>query len=158
MTDEIITELVSRIHQELQDIPRVLARANEGWKRSLQSNDDLYLDAVALNLHGFYSGAERVFIRIAEIIDDNPPRGDSWHRLLLQQMMTEIPGIRPPVVSIDTGTKLDEYRRFRHIVRNVYTHNLDPVKVGKLVSDAPALFERLKAELMAFANFLEQVI
>ncbi len=156
MTDEIITELVERIHQELDDIPIVLARMNKAWERSRRTNDDLYLDAVALNLHGFYSGAERIFTHIAEIIDDNPPRGESWHLLLLQQMMREIPGIRPSVISTETGTKLDEYRRFRHVVRNVYTHNLDPVKVGKLVSSSQDLYNELNTEITAFVAFLER--
>jgi len=71
-------------------------------------------------------------------------------------MMAEVPGIRPSVISTETGTKLDEYRRFRHIVRNVYAHNFDPVKIGKLVADAFPLFERLKIELLAFIAFLEQ--
>lgn len=133
-----------------------MARLNDGWERARRSNDDLYIDAVALNLHGFYSGAERIFTHIAEVIDDNPPRGESWHLLLLQQMMREIPKIRPSVISIETGAKLDEYRRFRHVVRNVYTHNFDPIKIGKLVADALPLFERLKAEVSAFADFLER--
>lgn len=54
-----------------------------------------------------------------------------------------------------TGTRLDEYRRFRHVVRNVYTHRFDPAKLGKLVNSAPELFARTKAELLAFAAFLE---
>jgi hypothetical protein len=71
-------------------------------------------------------------------------------------MMTEVPKVRPAVISIETGTKLDEYRRFRHVVRNVYTYNLDPVKIGKLVGSASELFTQTKAELLAFAAFLEQ--
>ena len=27
---------------------------NEGWERARRSDDDYYLDRVALNLHGFY--------------------------------------------------------------------------------------------------------
>jgi hypothetical protein len=78
-----------------------------------------------------------------------------WHLLLLEQMTKEVPGIRPAVISTETGTRLDEYRRFRHVVRNVYTHRFDPAKLGKLVNSAPELFARTKAELLAFAAFLE---
>jgi len=46
-------------------------------------------------------------------------------------MTEEVPGIRPAVISTETGTRLDEYRRFRHVVRNVYTHRFDPAKLGK---------------------------
>ena len=41
-----------------------------------------------------------------------------WHLLLLEQMTKEVPGIRPAVISTETGTRLDEYRRFRHVIRN----------------------------------------
>jgi hypothetical protein len=37
----------------------VVDRAQEGWHRASTSSDDLYLDGVALNLHGFYAGLER---------------------------------------------------------------------------------------------------
>ena len=78
-----------------------------------------------------------------------------WHLLLWEQMTKEVPGIRPAVISTETGTRLDEYRRFRRVVRNVYTHSFDPAKLGKLVNSAPELSARTKAELLAFAAFLE---
>jgi hypothetical protein len=156
VTDEIVKELIERIQLELDEIPRVLARMNEGWERFRRSNDDYYLDGVALNLHGFYMGIERILTRIAEMIDGDLPHGENWHLLLLEQMMKEDPRVRPAVISTEIGTKLDEYRRFRHVVRNVYTHNFDPVKLGKLVNSAPELFTQTKAELLAFAAFLEQ--
>jgi hypothetical protein len=68
---------------------------------------------------------------------------------LLEQMTKEVPGIRPAVISPEAGKRLDEHRRFRHVVRNVYTHSFDPTKPGKLVNSAPELFARTKAELLA---------
>jgi hypothetical protein len=35
-----------------------------------------------------------------------------WHLLLLEQMTKEVLGIRPAVISTETGTRLDEYHRF----------------------------------------------
>lgn len=46
MTDEIIKELVKRIHLELEGIPRVPTRVEDGWARARSSSDNLYLDAV----------------------------------------------------------------------------------------------------------------
>jgi len=31
-----------------------------------------------------------------------------WHLLFLEQMTKEVPGIRPAVISTETGTRLDE--------------------------------------------------
>ena len=70
-------------------------------------------------------------------------------------MTKEVPGIHPAVISTETGIRPDEYRRFRHVVRNVYTPSFDPAKPGKLVRAAPELFARTKAELLAFAAVLE---
>jgi hypothetical protein len=156
MSNEVIRDLIERIHQELGEIRRVLERINEGWERASRSNDDYYLDGVALNLHGFYAGFKRIFVRIAETIDGNMPRGENWHLLLLQQMAKEVRGIRPAVISTEAADILNEHRRFRHIVRNVYTYKLDPARIGNLVMSATELFSQLNAELQAFAAFLEQ--
>ena len=56
-------------------------------------------------------GIERILTRIAETIDGKLPHGEGWHLLLLEQMTKEVPGIRLAVISTETGTKLDEYRR-----------------------------------------------
>ena len=156
MKDEELTGLVGRIRQELEELQRVLGRIKEGWERSRRSNDDYYLDGVALNLHGFYSGFERIFTHIAETIDGDLPHGEDWHRLLLQQMRNEIPGVRPAVISTETGKILDDLRKFRHVVRNAYTHYLDPARLGKLVEASSEIFAQLNAEISAFAAFLEQ--
>jgi hypothetical protein len=64
--------------------------------------------------------------------------------------------VRPAAISESSYTKLNEYRGFRHVVRNVYTTNFDPVKIKKLVEEAPGLFNKVRSELLAFADFLEQ--
>lgn len=156
MKDEEVTILVRRIRQELEELQRVFDRIQAGWERSHRSNDDYYLDSVALNLHGFYSGFEHLFTHIAETIDGNLPHGEEWHRLLLGQMKTEVPGIRPAVISTVTGNMLDELRKFRHVVRNVYTHRLDPERLGELVESTSKNFAQLTAEISAFTAFLEQ--
>ncbi len=156
MKDEELSGLVRRVRQELDELQRVLGRVNDGWERSQRSNDDYYLDGVALNLHGLYSGFERIFTHIAETIDGDLPQGEDWHRLLLGQMKTEVPGLRPAVISVKMGEVLDDLRRFRHVVRNVYTHYLDPVRLGKLVKRSTDNFAQLHAEISAFAAFLEQ--
>ena len=46
--------LLKAIRQELDEIRIVMSRAHQGWEQARRSNDDLYLDSVALNLHGFY--------------------------------------------------------------------------------------------------------
>lgn len=144
-----------RIRDELDGLARVLDRVQEGWRRMQRSSDDFYLDGVALNLHGFYAGVERLFKLIAATVDGTVPQGANWHQVLLNQMATEIPHVRPAVISEDTRDVLDEYRGFRHVVRNVYTFKFDPMKVQRLVERVPEVFSRVRRELLAFADFLE---
>jgi len=153
---ERLLRLAERIRDEHADLDRLVERAQEGWRRAQQSGDDLYLDSVALNLHGFYAGLERLFELIATVIDGTLPRDANWHQVLLQQMASEVPCVRPAVISEETRNALDEYRGFRHIVRHVYTFKFDPAKVQRLVEAGPAVFAQVRAELLAFADFLEQ--
>jgi hypothetical protein len=72
-------------------------------------------------------------------------------------MDLDLPKARPPVLSNESIRILDEYLRFRHVVRNVYTFFFDPDRIGRLVTELDAVFERVRQELAAFAAFLEKV-
>jgi hypothetical protein len=151
--------LAERIRGEMTDLDRSAARVSAAWMRGKRAtaDQDYYLDAVALNLHGFYSGVERLFELTARYIDRTVPDGESWHRELAIRMAQEVPDVRPAVISPDVASDLDEYRRFRHLVRNVYATNLVPAKMQGLVERLPLLWPRLRAELVAFATFLERI-
>lgn len=107
--------------------------------------------------HSFYSGVERIFERIAVIVDNSMPSGANWHQELLNQMALEIPGIRPAVISSSVKEQLEEYRGFRHIVRNIYSYRFNPEKMNNLVSGMGSLFLVFSAELTSFAEFLKSV-
>lgn len=57
-------------------------------------------------------------------------------------MRKEIVHVRPAIISAKIGELLDERRRFRHVVRNVYTHHLDPKRLEKLVKETSQEFPR----------------
>jgi hypothetical protein len=121
----------------------------------MKRKDDFYLDSVALNLHGFYSGLERIFEKIAASVDGSIPEGANWHQELLHQLSMEIDGIRPAVISSDLKENLEEYRGFRHVVRNVYTYHLSSKKIKPLVDKIQDVFRKSENELSAFAKFLQ---
>jgi hypothetical protein len=149
--------LAARIRQELIELQTVAARAVRLWNTTQLRADDAHVDAVALNLHGFYSGLERIFELVAERVDRSHPTGESWHRELLLQMAVEIPGVRPAVLSRELATDLDEYRGFRHVVRNVYSYRLDPRRVGILVDDLLETAGMVTEQLSAFADTLAAI-
>lgn len=150
--------LASRIKQEVVELRLVIARAVRASGNAQKGGDDsdLYIDAAALNLHDFYTGLERIFQLIAVTVDRSPPTGQEWHRDLLRQMCVDIPAVRPPVLSKETCTVLDEFMRFRHVVRNVYAFQLNGERIGQLVEDGQALIHKIESELETFSIFLTQ--
>ncbi|MEJ5252067.1 MAG: hypothetical protein HPY54_00140 [Chthonomonadetes bacterium] len=149
--------LAARIRAELQDVARVVDRAERARLLMEQHPDeDVYLDAAAHNLHDFYTALERAFLQIARVVDQSTPDGERWHRDLLEQMGISVPGVRPPVLDSSTVLELDEYLRFRHVVRNVYSFRLNPQRVTQLVEGIRPLFEKVSTQLHQFAQMLEQ--
>jgi hypothetical protein len=149
--------LAQRIREEVTELERSVNRARRAWQATTQAQaeQDMFVDSAALNLHSFYSGLERLFEYIAHQLDGGPPKGDAWHKELLRQMMTDVPGLRPSVISAATSDSLDEFRRFRHVVRNIYAEHLDPERIRLLVEKLPNVWSSLDSELTAFAQFLE---
>jgi hypothetical protein len=150
-------QLIERIRSETSDLEQVIARIERSWSQLHQEPSEpfAYVDSTALNLHSFYSGLEGLFEQIAGQVDRNLPAGETWHRALLQQITEDLPSLRPAVISQQTATTLDEFRRFRHLIRNVYTINLVPEKMSGLIEALPELWPKLRAELLAFADYLE---
>lgn len=148
--------LAGRIRISLEDVKITLNRAIMLADKGHRSGDDDYWDGVALNLHGFYNGVEQIFEDIARTVDGGLPSGAEWHISLLRQMTVELEGLRPAVIDAKTRSSLDEYRGFRHIVRNVYAFNLRPARLDELVKDAPDCLANLTTDLLAFADFLEK--
>ena len=156
MTGEVST-LTKRIADELDEIQRMAGHVQKDWQNFLRTGDDGYLKATAFDLHSFYTGLERVFMLIAEILDGRLSRGEGWHKMLLTQMALEILNVRPAVISETTLDMLEEYLRFRHLVRNVYSFNLLPEKVQSLVERLPIALDQVIRDILAFATlFLEK--
>ena len=151
--------LATRIRKELVDLERVVSRAEGAIDaaRKRTQDQDFYIDSAALNLHDIYAGLERVFQQIATTVDNSVPSGKDWHRDLLRQMNVEIPDLRPIVLSDDALSALDEFLRFRHVVRNVYAFSFDPEQIERLVKQVRPSFMQARGELLVFAHFLEQV-
>lgn len=147
--------LSARIDTELSELKLVVDRALQAWDKATKQDDDFFLDSVALNLHAFYSGLERIFEKLASTIDRTVPSAANWHQELLTQMQTEIPTVRPAVISSQLKESLEEYRGFRHVVRNVYTYHLKPEKLKILVGNLEGTFRLASEELTLFGDFLK---
>jgi len=151
--------LAQRIRSEIPELDRAVGAVFRHWQRARVAPDDqdAFVNSVALNLHGFYNGIERVMELIAVDLDGATLGGDAWHSELLRQMELDVPSIRPAVISTETRRRLDEYRRFRHRVRNIYAANLNASQLEGIVSQLEATWELLRPELLAFAEYLDSL-
>jgi len=149
--------LSGRITTSLQELLNVVNRVIQLSQKAQQTSDDGYWDGVALNLHSFYGGVERIFEDIARTVDESVPSGPGWHADLLLQMASEIANLRPAVIRPEARLCLDEYRGFRHVVRNVYAFNLRPARIKELAGGLPACWEAIREDLQRFTEFLEAV-
>lgn len=151
--------LADRIRHELTLLSEVVGQCEGAMERANQNpaDRDFYAAAAALHLHDFYTGLERLFEMIAAEIDEAVPSGSSWHRELLTQMTILLTDVRPAVLTRETMLHLDEYLRFRHLVRHAYALHRDAEQVGTLVADLRPTYERTSGELEEFTRFLERL-
>lgn len=149
--------LRERIDAELGEISRAAGKAVQAHDEAKRSdrNQTFFLDSVAINLHSFYNGAERVFEMLAREMDGGLPAGPTWHRDLLAQMALAVQGVRPAVIRSETAAGLEEYLRFRHLVRNLYTWNFEADKLAELVSRLEAVVDDLQTDLTHFGRYLQ---
>jgi len=157
--------LEARLKEEVENLERLKKSlkdrgfwATASYKPSLQHIDEFTLRALASVLLDYYTGVENIFEQIAKIVDGSLPTGQEWHKDLLLQMKLEINGIRPAVISHETFATLDEYRKFRHLVRNIYGFNLIPERLEPLLIKLPQVDQRFRNEIEAFLKRMYNII
>jgi hypothetical protein len=127
--DPAITRLLVRLDEAGEEI----ARAKEAFENP-NSNDLAWADwartvAIAQTICNVYNWIEDVIASIAANIDGDVPKGENWHRELLDQMTAPLADVRPSVIDAKLRMELDELRRFRHVVRHGYGARLDKRRV-----------------------------
>lgn len=151
-------QLVERIEQELAEIREIVNRTQLFVQQEPQTEavpfQEALNSAIALNLHSFYTGVERILEAIARFVDGGIPMGEQWHRQLLEQMCVDIPQVRPAVISESTRTRLDEFRRFRHVVRSLYAYRLEKKRVMELAGQLPECSRGFEHEIQQFKQFI----
>jgi hypothetical protein len=73
---------------------------------------------------------------------------------LTLQMSTDSEKLRPRVIITETRYCLDEYRGFRHIVRNVYTFHFKASRLEELANGIRPCYQLVEKDLNSFNDFL----
>lgn len=105
-------------------------------------------------MHAVQSGhttLEGLLLRILDVLKEERPTGDKWHRDLIRRVCRDIAGsqARPPILSEFLCEAIDETRRFR----NLAVHNYDGFRADKAsatVAAASLIAELLVAEITSF--------
>jgi hypothetical protein len=108
-----------------------------------ETPNDIELSALAALLHSFYTGVENIFKRVAIELDGEAPRGEAWHRQLLDAMVAPAK-LRGALISESLRDTLSEYLAFRHVFRQAYSFDLRWDKMSALVLNCETTFRRLE--------------
>lgn len=155
MNREQLLTLIAEIENELKQLEELRRRLLETERKKYCSEDrKVYEESEALKLHNFYTGCENIFERIAVAFNGGVPEGEGWHKKLLSIMTLDIPSIRPSVISSNLHKKLDEYLRFRHVVRYIYAFEIDSERLQKLVDSFDETFQQFSHEITKFLKFI----
>ncbi len=153
-----LRELISDIETELLRLDQV-AISLQQVRISIQQEPKLagiFYESLALKLHNFYTGCERIFQLITSELNGSPPSGYDWYKRLLERM-SKVRENRPAIISLLTAQKLQEYLGFRHIVRNLYGFELDPERIDRLVEKQEVIWQQFAQEIRLFMSWLQQL-
>jgi predicted nucleotidyltransferase len=110
--------------------------------------------ALASYIADFYTGCEHLSERVAVTLDGGLPKTDNWHEMLLRQV-AEVGGEdRPPLWAGSLLLELDEYRKFRHLVRHTYNVELKPERVLELAQNVQPVFTKIQGAIALFCQWL----
>ena len=147
--------LKSRLEDELIALERNVARLNELLAQATTIPEIALTPALASYIADFYTGCERMSERVAVVLDGGLPKKENWHELLLRQVAEVGGDNRPPLWRGSLLLELDEYRKFRHLLRHNYSIQLKPERVLELACHVEPVFGKIKEAIALFSSWLE---
>jgi len=142
------------IEVELENLERLVCEMKELINKVKDKPDFIITRAAGSILHDFYSGAEKMFERIALNIDNSMPQDEDWHVKLLLQMTQTMAGKRNAVIDSELMQNLKVYLRFRHLFRNIYGFELKWSRIKPLCLALSAVYTELRANVEKFLDKL----
>ena len=149
--NELATDIegeLAHLRQLAGEVQRVAAEVQAD-----QGHANLFRENLALKLHNFYTGCERIFQIVGSELNGVVPTGYDWHKRLLERM-AQAREDRPGVISAETARALNQYLAFRHVVRNLYGFQLEADRVDQLVARYPEVWKRVETDVLAFVGWL----
>ena|SRR5579863_7466480 len=108
----------------------------------------------AMRVQQFYTALEDLFKQIAKSFENHIENMSNFHKELLARMNTEIPEIRPAVISNKSLLILDKLRSFRHFIRHAYDCELDEGELAILQKRLKEEYPLVESDLKQFRSFV----
>ena len=110
------------------------------------------LIAIAMTLHSFYNGLERISSLFLDKFNDFIPSDSQWHKTLLKVMF----GLNSKNINFirsDLQNTVENYLSFRHLVRNIYCTELVWDRMKMLAENLEETWTMIKSD---FESLLER--
>ncbi len=111
----------------------------------------------ALRTQQFYTAIEDLLKQIAKAFENHIEQMRDFHKELLIRMNTEIPSIRPAVLSKSSLLFLDKIRAFRHFILHAYDCELDEKELKIIQDKLLSEFKHLESNLQEFRKFIQKL-
>lgn len=146
-----LARLCSVIEGNLAEMKQGTAEVNKN-KALLNTNADKYrLFYFGCLFFDFYLHAEDCLLQIAKLIDKWIPASLDWHARLLKLMKSPFPEKRPPILSPETASLLEDY-----LILYLNFHrqgpNLSSEKIKKMAANIDHLYGLLENDLTAITR------
>lgn len=112
----------------------------------------------AMKTQQFYTAIEDLFKQIAKSFENHIENTEAFHKVLLTRMNTEVPKIRPAVISTPSFLFLDKLRAFRHFICHAYDCELDREELQRIQNKLTAEFSGLEKDLQRFRSFVQELL
>jgi len=150
------SRLIDDINLQIKNLKRLNDEMNEVLNKVKGEPTFIEIRAVASILQDFYSGIEKIFERIALVIDKHLPKGENWHSELLLQMKEPLTNIRSPIISEDLFKNLKKYLDYRHLFRHLYGFELKWERIKPLCLTMEEVLNKFIKEIDKFLDILKE--
>lgn len=135
-------EFINRIHDEIIAVDT-----------SVYANRFVF----AMRVQQFYTAIEDLLKQTAKSFENHIDTMSNFHKELLARMNTEVPKIRPAVISHQSFVFLDKLRAFRHFIRHAYDCELDEQELLLIQKKIEQEFSQLGNDLHQFRSYVQSL-
>ncbi len=136
-----------------------LVFVNRLYKEIVQVDVSIYENRFlfAMRVQQFYTAFEDLLKQIAKSFENHIDTMSNFPKELLSRMNTEVPKIRPAVVSHQSFLFLDKIRAFRHFIRHAYDCELDENELLLIQKKMEQEFPHLENDLQSFRSYVQKL-